>query len=60
MKEYMFSKVRHNHYTVVEQMIQGGSHRLDALDKSGNNLLHVCVQNNLKKMCSLLMKTGEY
>ena len=28
MREYMFSKVRHNHYQVVETMIKGNTHKL--------------------------------
>ena len=32
---------------------------LQSLDERGNNLLHVAVQNNLKKMCSLLIKASD-
>lgn len=58
MREYLFSKVRHNHFSTVESAIQGGQHDFQgryAKDENGNTLMHVAVQNNLKKMCSLLI-----
>jgi hypothetical protein len=58
MREYLFSKVRHNHYDVVEAAIKGGQHEFKgkfAYDDKGNTLVHVAIQNNLKKMTSLLM-----
>ena len=59
MQDFLFSKVRHNHYDVVEAAIKGGSHDFTgrfSIDNNGNTLVHVAVQNNLKKMCSLLIK----
>jgi len=61
MRSYLFSKVRHNHYDVVEKCIKGGCHDFTSrfsVDDYGNTLMHVAVQNNLKKMCSLLLKSA--
>ena len=59
MRDFLFSKVRHNHYDVVEACINGGLHDFTgrfSVDTNGNTLIHVAVQNNLKKLCALLLK----
>jgi len=61
MRAYLFSKVRHNHCDVVEKCIKGGRHDFTgrfSVDDYGNTLMHVAVQNNLKKMCSMLLKSA--
>ena len=60
MREFLFSKVRHNHVDVVSTCIKGGTHNLLAVDDKGNTLLHIAAQNNLKKMASLLIKDGGF
>lgn len=60
MREFLFSKVRHNHVDVVSTCIKGGTHNLLAVDDKGNTLLHIAAQNNLKKMASLLIKEGGF
>jgi len=60
MREFIFSKVRHNHIDVVESCIRGKTHDLLAVDDKGNTLLHTSCQNNLKKMCMLLVREGGF
>ena len=62
MRSFLFSKVRHNHYDVVEACIKGRRHDFTgrfSVDEKGNTLMHVAVQINLKKMCSLLLKSAK-
>eukprot|EP00929_Paragymnodinium_shiwhaense_P063617 TRINITY_DN31786_c0_g1_i1.p1 TRINITY_DN31786_c0_g1~~TRINITY_DN31786_c0_g1_i1.p1 ORF type:complete len:1188 (+),score=241.89 TRINITY_DN31786_c0_g1_i1:126-3689(+) len=54
----VFSFVRHNHYDAVEALIQQDTSVLGARDDAGNNLLHVAVQNNNRRMGKLLLKNG--
>lgn len=55
--EQLFSKVRHNRMDEVKVLLrQGTSARLK--DSNGNSLLHICAQNNLRKMASLVLEHG--
>ena len=60
MRDFLFSKVRHNHVDVVDKCIAGRRHNMQALDEKGNTVLHICAQNNLKKMASLLMRDAGF
>lgn len=53
----MFSKVRHNRHEYVEESIANGFN-VNARDEKGNSLLHICAQNNLKKMAVLIVRNG--
>lgn len=56
---YLFSKVRHNRIEIVQDILSEGSRRTSRLrDDNGNSLLHVCAQNNLRKMASLVLSFG--
>ena len=55
----LFSKVRHNRIETVQDILSQGSRRTSRLrDDNGNSLLHVCAQNNLRKMASLVLSFG--
>jgi hypothetical protein len=55
----LFSKVRHNRIEIVQDILAKGSQRTSRLrDDNGNSLLHVCAQNNLRKMASLVLSFG--
>ena len=55
----LFSKVRHNRMEIVQDMLEKGKVRASRLrDENGNTLLHVCAQNNLRKMASLVLSYG--
>ena len=58
MHAFLVSNVRHNHLETVQKCIAGKTHKMREADEKGNTLLHVSAQNNLKKMASLLLKTG--
>ena len=52
--EHIFSKARHNHAAVVISALQAGFH-VNTTDGNGNTLLHICAQNNHKKLASALI-----
>lgn len=53
----IFSKVRHNRIDEVHRIIgeEGVESLTDITDDKGNSLLHICTQNNLRKMSCILM-----
>ena len=55
--EQLFSKVRHNRIEEVKKMLDEGTN-MKIKDSNGNSLLHICAQNNLKKMANLVLKYG--
>lgn len=62
-REQLFSKVRHGHQDWVKQYVNDkksdvGKSPSWSVDERGNTLLHVAVQNNHKKMASMLIKLG--
>ena len=62
-REQLFSKVRHGHQEWVKQYVNSKNSDLGkcpswSVDEKGNTLLHVAVQNNQKKMASILIKLG--
>ncbi len=62
-REQLFSKVRHGHQDWVKQYIIDKKSDLSkspawSVDEKGNTLVHVAVQNNHKRMTSMLIKLG--
>ena len=53
----VFSKVRHDRREAVKQALDEGFDPY-SVDENGNTLLHVCAQNNLKKMAAELLRRG--
>jgi len=63
--DMLFSKVRHNHYDLVKSILDNKTaHNEDfnkiCVDNNGNTLLHICCQNNLKKMAMLVIQCGVF
>ena len=52
----LFSKVRHNHGEYVAQQLSSGLNP-NLVDYNGNTMLHICAQNNNKKIASLLLNS---
>ena len=55
--EQLFSKVRHNRIEDVKAQLESGAD-VRRKDSNGNSLLHICAQNNLKRMASLILEHG--
>jgi hypothetical protein len=55
--EQLFSKVRHNRIGDVKAILERGVNAR-MKDSNGNSLLHICAQNNLKKMASIVLEFG--
>jgi hypothetical protein len=55
--EQLFSKVRHNRIEDVRMLLEQGA-SVGLKDANGNSLLHICAQNNLKRMASLVLDHG--
>lgn len=55
---YLFSKIRHNRIDLVQDIISIRKVEPNVRDDKGNTMLHIACQNNLRKMCSLLLKHG--
>lgn len=55
--EQLFSKVRHNRIEDVKKLLDEGTN-IRIKDTNGNSLLHICAQNNLKRMASLILDYG--
>jgi hypothetical protein len=55
--EQLFSKIRHNRMQFVVESFEGGCDPF-VQDANGNTMLHVCAQNNIKKMANLCIKHG--
>jgi hypothetical protein len=55
--EQLFSKVRHNRIDDVRAILDGEMD-VRTRDSNGNTLLHICAQNNLKKMANLVLDYG--
>lgn len=57
--EDIFSKVRHNKYKQVLEEILGKRFSLHSVDGNGNNIFHVCAENNQKKLLRRIIKQSE-
>lgn len=55
--EYVFSKVRHNRIELVKESLEQGFDPCSVDDK-GNTMLHICCQNNHRKLASVVLKAG--
>lgn len=55
--ENMFSKIRHNRLENVLEMLEN-DYDVESIDKAGNSMLHICAQNNLRKMAMLVIEKG--
>lgn len=53
----VFSKARHNHLEQVFTAIYNGFD-LTSIDRNGNTILHICAQNNRKKIASMVIQYG--
>ncbi len=53
--EMVFSKARHNHIDEVLAAIQNGFN-VNTKDVYGNTIIHVCAQNNRKKLAATLLQ----
>jgi hypothetical protein len=53
--EMVFSKTRHNHADVVIAAIQKGFN-VNSIDSYGNTIMHICAQNNHRKLASTLLQ----
>lgn len=53
----VFSKVRHNRIEIVTSYLEKGFD-VFSIDANGNSMLHICSQNNNKKLASLALKYG--
>jgi hypothetical protein len=53
--EMVFSKTRHNHVDVVVAAIQKGFN-VNSIDSYGNTIMHICAQNNHRKLASVLLQ----
>jgi ankyrin repeat protein len=58
IKEILFSRVRHNRYDFVKEALHEDAKQSTITDDKGNTLLHICAQNNLRKMASLVLSYG--
>jgi ankyrin repeat protein len=58
--EMIFSKVRHNRIDYIEQIMQEESFSALRTDRNGNTMLHVCAQNNNRKIASLLLDSAKH
>jgi hypothetical protein len=52
----VFSKARHNHMDYILQKITQEHFNTNAKDEYGNTLLHICAQNNHRKLAQLILK----
>lgn len=55
MVEFVFSKARHNRVEDLMAALEKGFD-INARDKFGNALIHICAQNNNTKLFSMLLK----
>lgn len=53
----LFSKARHNRYDYVINEIENHHFNTNKTDEYGNTLLHICAQNNHRKLASMILKT---
>jgi hypothetical protein len=53
----VFSRVRHDRRDAVKEALDEGFDPY-SVDENGNTMLHVCAQNNLKKMAAELLRRG--
>ena len=55
--ELLFSKLRHNRIAYVKEALREGFD-IQSTDCRGNTMLHICAQNDNKKIASTLLKLG--
>jgi hypothetical protein len=55
--EILFSKLRHNRAAYVKDALRAGFD-VNTVDTKGNSLLHICAQNDNKKMAAMMIKLG--
>jgi hypothetical protein len=55
LTDFVFSKARHNHSVAVFDALSNGF-EINARDINGNTILHICSQNNRRKLASALMQ----
>jgi len=55
--ESLFSKIRHGRTGAVKDTLADGFNP-NAVDEMGNTMLHVCCQNNLRKMAGVAIASG--
>lgn len=53
--EQIFSKARHNHGPVVLEAIRKGFD-VNSIDSNGNTLMHICAQNNHRKLAVSILQ----
>lgn len=53
----VFSKIRHDHLEEVATILADG-YDANVIDRNGNNMLHICTQNNRMKMAILVIGHG--
>ncbi|KAJ1428047.1 hypothetical protein B484DRAFT_450061 [Ochromonadaceae sp. CCMP2298] len=53
--DFVFSKARHNHSQAVFHALHSGFD-INSRDANGNTLLHICCQNNRRKLLATLME----
>ena len=54
----IFSKIRHNRASAVREALTYEEIDVTAVDARGNTMLHICCQNNLRKMASIVINAG--
>lgn len=53
----VFSKVRHNRFEEVQQLLEEGL-PVDATDDNGNAMLHIACQNGHRRLAKVLLRGG--
>lgn len=53
----VMSKIRHNRFDDVLTVLSHGFD-VQTVDKNGNNMLHICCQNNHKKLATVIINHG--
>ena len=50
----IFSKARHNHIDFFMDLLPSGKFDCNKRDAYGNNIIHICAQNNNRKLAALI------